>query len=632
MASAFSATDPLRPGRVTQQYLGYSSHFPEPSAPLLDDGPLVGRDDAGADAIGGGGSYNNKEAVLPGDVDGNQPIVVSPLYPDISSMGISSSPLESDQSSLVYEQSISSPSSATSAAAVGNTPRHAPAAPRDDAGHHPTTTSSTTVDPMGAAHPMDSSSYLFSPGGATTGATIPFGSNPYASPSSSTSTTPHHPSAARPAVVAPATSPTAPTGVSPPSFSISALIPNTRVLSHIDLTGKKNTSKPYAVYTLKLCVQMEDATEITHSMEKRYSAFLDVHNQLASAWPNPLPKFPPKRWIKSGIDPGTISNRQKKLQTYFQSLLRNHALLRSRLFHDVLETPEKMRALYITEPEGGGDDAIDPHGASSSSRRGGGATTSPARKPEPLPHEPDVPIPQLQAEYTHSQNYQDGEGQWIQIPTAPRAAPYPPIYYPVVLSYPHAMSFGINAVHPVEMIFSIRGRNGLQWFLCEELDRPTADKYRCQFALKNMNRIPLLLMEEQRADVKHRRGMKLWRMTYEAPPVTGAYIGASSSVPSRMMIASVEKVPGLRSNSYNIRHLPIGPKPGYAIKLAIDGRNWRSHVCRFTTKFAKGKALARTSASYLNREEEYELKVGANNDILLYLALCCCIDRLEMLS
>ncbi len=55
--------------------------------------------------------------------------------------------------------------------------------------------------------------------------------------------------------------------------------------------------------------------------ESRYRNMLDVHNQIALNYQIKLPTFPPKKW-PGNLDPNFVSQRQKALENYLNTVLK----------------------------------------------------------------------------------------------------------------------------------------------------------------------------------------------------------------------------------------------------------------------------------------------------------------------
>ena len=85
---------------------------------------------------------------------------------------------------------------------------------------------------------------------------------------------------------------------------------------NVKITGHRETPD-FTAYTLRVQGEEGEVWEV----EKRYSSFDRLHDELSEKFVVPLPALPGKKWF-GNHEPEFVEQRARELQTYLQQLVR----------------------------------------------------------------------------------------------------------------------------------------------------------------------------------------------------------------------------------------------------------------------------------------------------------------------
>lgn len=108
------------------------------------------------------------------------------------------------------------------------------------------------------------------------------------------------------------------------------------------ITAKDKNGKSFIMYVIKMTtLSRSDANQITANwmVTRRFSQFYELHNYLKSKYPVvSTMEFPKKKMVVKFIQGSLIEERQKKLKSYLQALVRNKDVCSDKIFRDFLSS------------------------------------------------------------------------------------------------------------------------------------------------------------------------------------------------------------------------------------------------------------------------------------------------------
>lgn len=380
--------------------------------------------------------------------------------------------------------------------------------------------------------------------------------------------------------------PTAPEQEPGAPLTVHVKIPNAEVVS--------DEKKPFVVFEIHFQVG-----DVQHIALKRYSELRKIHDQLVSSAALrecTLPDFPPAPWFTDHTKPEHMARRKKELVRYFNALLKEPKVLVLPKFHMLMElatdAAEAMRAV--------GNHILD-------------ARMERQRAEQERKRQVEAERQRKMREaYNHAQTFHRNDHYQVWYNGAQMTSTR-------ALTYNEHTAFNLREKFWGFGDATIQGPNGQPWFQISKINRSLFHFHDCQYAILNMQGEPLILLQECWKFMSLK--FKIYSILTDECGQRRQHMFKMCSIKRTSIIGIVEYVIRMATPS-----TARDCRPCRKSLIKCDG-SWGD----WNTSFSVGRyETARVSRNFaFMTTGDYDIHVSPGQDVILYLALAVCIDKMH---
>ncbi|ELR19075.1 uncharacterized protein ACA1_236630 [Acanthamoeba castellanii str. Neff] len=333
--------------------------------------------------------------------------------------------------------------------------------------------------------------------------------------------------------------------------------------------------------------------------QRRSVELRKIHDQLVSSAALrecTLPDFPPAPWFTDHTKPEHMARRKKELVRYFNALLKEPKVLVLPKFHMLMElatdAAEAMRAV--------GNHILD-------------ARMERQRAEQERKRQVEAERQRKMREaYNHAQTFHRNDHYQVWYNGAQMTSTR-------ALTYNEHTAFNLREKFWGFGDATIQGPNGQPWFQISKINRSLFHFHDCQYAILNMQGEPLILLQECWKFMSLK--FKIYSILTDECGQRRQHMFKMCSIKRTSIFGIVEYVIRMATPS-----TARDCRPCRKSLIKCDG-SWGD----WNTSFSVGRyETARVSRNFaFMTTGDYDIHVSPGQDVILYLALAVCIDKMH---